>query len=102
MKEKEDMLNNIVVIKRNGSKVDFNGTKIAMAIKKGFDSVTIEDENGDKSSKYSEKDIQKVYQGVIKTIEKNFWDNKTIKIEDIQDIIEVTLKKDKYELTYNA
>jgi ribonucleoside-triphosphate reductase len=102
MKEKEDMLNNIVVIKRNGSKVDFNGTKIAMAIKKGFDSVTIEDENGDKSSKYSEKDIQKVYQGVIKTIEKNFWDNKTIKIEDIQDIIEVTLKKDKYEDVYES
>ena len=27
------------VVKRNGRKVDFDGAKIAMAIKKGFDSV---------------------------------------------------------------
>ncbi|MBR3720956.1 MAG: anaerobic ribonucleoside triphosphate reductase [Clostridia bacterium] len=100
--EKEELLNNIIVIKRNGSKVDFNGTKIAMAIKKGFDSVTIEDANGEVAPKYSEKDIQKVYQGVIKTIEKNFWDNKSIKIEDIQDIIEETLKKDNYEDVYES
>ena len=100
--EKEDLLNNIQVIKRNGSKVDFNGTKIAMAIKKGFDSITVEDANGEVASKYSEKDIQKVYQDVIKTIEKNFWDNKSIKIEDIQDIIEETLKKDKYTDVYES
>ena len=30
----------IKVVKRNGRKVDFNGAKIAMAIKKGFDSVS--------------------------------------------------------------
>ena len=35
----EELLETIKVVKRNGSKVDFNGTKIAMAIKKGFDSI---------------------------------------------------------------
>ena len=30
------------VIKRNGKRVDFDGTKIALAIKKGFDSVRFE------------------------------------------------------------
>ena len=33
------------VIKRNGKRVDFDGTKIALAIKKGFDSVTIDGVN---------------------------------------------------------
>ena len=32
------------VVKRNGKKVDFNGTKIALAIKKGFDSIRTEDD----------------------------------------------------------
>ncbi|MCR5787753.1 MAG: anaerobic ribonucleoside triphosphate reductase [Bacilli bacterium] len=100
--DEEEILNNISVVKRNGSKVDFNGTKIAMAIKKGFDSITVEDETGEVSSKYSEKDIQKVYQDVIKSIGKNFSDQKSIKIEDIQDIIEETLKKDKYVDVYDS
>ena len=52
------------VVKRNGRKVDFDGAKIAMAIKKGFDSV----ENTESEiNKYSEKDIQKVYQTVFKS-----------------------------------
>ena len=99
--DEEEVLNNISVIKRNGSKVDFNGTKIAMAIKKGFDSIT-EGTNEEVHSKYTEKDIQKVYQDVIKSISKNFSDCKSIKIEDIQDIIEETLKKDKYEDVYES
>ena len=32
----EDVLTNLKVVKRNGKKVDFDGTKIAMAIKKGL------------------------------------------------------------------
>ena len=35
----EVTLNDLKVVKRNGKKVDFDGTKIAMAIKKGFDSI---------------------------------------------------------------
>ena len=38
---KEELL---TVIKRNGKKVDFDGSKIALAIKKGFDSIKKEDE----------------------------------------------------------
>lgn len=60
------------VIKRNGKKVDFDASKIALAIKKGFDDVIVtSDESGDSDSKYTSKDINKVYLGVLKTIEKN-------------------------------
>ena len=65
MIEIEEKLETIEVVKRNGKKVEFDGTKVALAIKKGFDSILIEDER-----KYSEKDIQKVYQAVIKKIAK--------------------------------
>ena len=74
-----------MVVKRNGKKVDFDGTKIALAIKKGFDNVNEQDEETGKFL-YDEKDIKKVYNDVIKTIEKNYTDK--IKIEEIQDLIE--------------
>ena len=35
----EEKVETLKVIKRNGKKVDFDGTKIALAIKKGFDSI---------------------------------------------------------------
>ena len=87
----------LVVVKRNGKKVDFDGTKIALAIKKGFDSVNEQDEETGKY-KYDDKDITKVYNDVIKSIEKNYTDR--IKIEEIQDLIEVSLKKKGYEEVY--
>ena len=40
----EDALSNLKVVKRNGKKVDFDGTKILLAIKKGFDNVNEQDE----------------------------------------------------------
>ena len=46
----EENLSNIIVVKRDGKKVDFDGTKIALAIKKGFDSICVEDEE----NKYNE------------------------------------------------
>ena len=81
----EDKILTIAVVKRNGKKVDFDGSKIAVAIKKGFDSVVTDDEK-----KYNEKDIQKIYQKVIKRIDKEFVskDIDKIKIEDIQDSLE--------------
>ncbi len=94
----EEKLNTLKVVKRNGKKVDFDETKIAIAIKKGFDSLIKEDEE----SKYSEKDIQKVYQNVIKKIEKNYKDEEKIKIEDIQDLIEESLKKYEYNDVYKS
>ena len=94
----EEAINNITVIKRNGKKVDFDTTKVALAIKKGFDGAAIEEEE----VKYDTKDIQKVYQSVIKKINKDYKDSEKIKIEEIQDIIEETLKKLKYEDVYKS
>ena len=88
----EDKMANLKVIKRNGKKVDFDGTKIAIAIKKGFDSV--KDEELDEP-KYEEKDIHKVYNEVIKKIEKNYEDK--ITIENIQDLIVEVMRKKHYE-----
>ena len=93
MTNTEELLENLKVLKRNGRKlVDFDGTKIAIAIKKGFDSVSTEDE-----VKYTEKDIQKVYHAVIKRIEKLARDNDKIKIEEIQDLIEEEMKNKGYD-----
>lgn len=89
---KEEVLS---VIKRNGKKVDFDGSKIALAIKKGFDSIKKEDD----LSKYTEKDVNLVYHAVINKIEKQYQDK--IKIEEIQDLIENELKK-KYPDVYES
>ncbi len=94
----------LFVVKRNGKKVDFDGTKIALAIKKGFDSVKPkvdeEEESIDKVYTYTEKDIQKVYHSVMKRIQKEYKDKEKIKIEEIQDMIEEELKKKGYDDVY--
>ena len=61
VKEKEVSLDELTVIKRNGKKVDFNETKIALAIKKAFDGIIEFNENDEEAPKYSEKDMQKVF-----------------------------------------
>ena len=88
----------LTVVKRNGKKVDFDESKIALAIGKAFDSVNIEDEEGNRP--YTEKDIQKVLDGVIKKITKEYPEK--IKIEQIQDLIEDTLKKKGYDKVYES
>lgn len=101
MIDNEEVLDHLKVIKRNGRKVDFNGTKIAVAIKKGFDNLE-KPENLEISggTNYNEKDVQKVYQAVIKRIIKDFKDEDKIKIEQIQDLIEDELKKKGYDEVY--
>ena len=94
----EELFTNLKVVKRDGKKVDFNGSKIAMAIKKGFDSVSIDLEE----AKYTEKDMQKVYQAVLKKISKDYKEEEKIKIEVIQDMIEEQLNKLGYEDVYNS
>ena len=101
-KENNDFFENLKVVKRNGSRVSFNGTKVALAIKKGFDSIKEIDDEEEEVYKYGSNDIQKVYQHVIKKIEKNYKDKERIKIENIQDIIEETLKEDKYEDVFDS
>ncbi|MGN1357751.1 MAG: anaerobic ribonucleoside triphosphate reductase [Bacilli bacterium] len=97
MTNTEELVTTLKVVKRNGKKVDFDGTKIALAIKKGFDSITRDDE-----PVYSSKDVQKVYQTVIKRIQKDYKDEEKIKIEDIQDLIEESLKKCGYEDVFKS
>ena len=71
MLETIEKISCLTVIKRNGKKVEFDGSKIALAIKKGFDNVKVV--NGDDEEKvYTEKDIQKVYKEVIERIEKDY------------------------------
>ena len=88
------------VVKRNLKKVEFDGTKIALAIKKAFDSLKKDDDED--TDIYNEKDINKVYKGVIKNIEKIYKEENKIKIEDIQDLIEEELKKQKYDEVHSS
>ena len=94
---------NLKVIKRNGKKVDFDSTKIAVAIKKGFDSIALTYNDDDEPIKlYSEKDIQKVHHKVIETIFQNYQNQDRIKIEEIQDIIELALQQTGYLDVYKS
>ena len=93
----EEKLDYLTVIKRSGKKVAWNGTKIALAIKKAFDSLEKDEENH-----YSEKDVNKVYNAVIKHIEKDYKNEEKIKIESIQDLIEAELQKQGYPDVYKA
>lgn len=95
----EEILMNLKVVKRNGKKVAFDKTKVAMAIKKGFDGVPRVEED---EIRYDSKDVQKVYQNVIKRIIKEYQNEDKIKIEEIQDLIEEVLKKYKYDEVYQT
>lgn len=93
----EENLSHLTVIKRSGKKVEWNGAKIAIAIKKAFDA--LEKQEGE--DLYTEKDVNKVFNSVVKQIEKEYKDQDKIKIEAIQDIIEDKLKKS-YEDVYKT
>ena len=93
VKMEKDVLEDIVVVKRSGQRVDFNDTKVAIAIKKGFDSVYDE---------YDEKEVNKVKENVLEYIKKNYADRKTINVEDVQDAIEAVLQKLKYVEVYES
>ena len=95
----EEILENLKVVKRNGKKVSFDSKKVAIAIKKGFDGVAVAEEG---EAKYDAKDVQKIYQSVIKKIIKDYKNEEKIKIEEIQDLIEEMLKKYKYDEVYQS
>ena len=95
----EEVLDHLTVVKRNGKKVNFDTTKVAMAIKKGFDGAQQIEED---DKKYDAKDVQKVYLAVIKKITKDYKNEDKIKIEEIQDLIEEMLKKYKYDDVYQS
>ena len=103
MAEVNDLLEELTVIKRNGKKVAFDGSKIALAIKKGFDSVEVDDDESEKERKYTSQDIQKVYQAVLKKIEHDAKNkNNRFKIEEIQDYIEGELSNKGYDDVYKS
>lgn len=89
----ENILNDLVVVKRSGQRVEFNATKIAVAIKKAFDQVR---------PLNSESSINKVFADVLNYINTNYIDRKTINVEDIQDIIETKLKENGCSDVYAA
>ena len=88
-----EVLENLVVVKRSGQRVDFNASKIAIAIKKAFDAVYQDPD---------EKQIYSVFESVLKYINKEYSERKTISVEDIQDVIEEHLKKLGFIDVYNS
>lgn len=102
MVEVSDKLDQLMVIKRNGKKVPFDEIKIALAIKKGFDSVELDNGEDEKLRKYDSKDIQKVYQAVLKKIEKAAKETDKFQIEQIQDFVEDELSSKGYEDVYKS
>ena len=88
-----DFFDNIVVVKRSGQRVSFNDTKVALTIKKGFDSVYEE---------YDEKIVNKVKEKVLDYITKEYEGRKTIGVEDVSDAIEIILQKMKYNEVYES
>ena len=89
----KEFFDEIVVVKRSGQRVGFSDTKVALAIKKGFDSVYEE---------YDEKEVNKVKEKVLAYIMKEYKDRKTIGVEDVSDAIEEVLKKTKHEEVYES
>ncbi|NLC48462.1 MAG: anaerobic ribonucleoside triphosphate reductase, partial [Tenericutes bacterium] len=89
----KDFFDDLIVVKRSGQRVNFNDTKIALAVKKGFDSVYDE---------YDEKKVNKVKEKVLSYIKKEYKDRKTIGVEDIQDAIEKELQELKFDEVYTS
>lgn len=89
----DEKLEELVVVKRDGKKKSFEEGKIAIAIKKGFDSI--------ENSPYTNKDADKVYKAVLQEISKKYKDEKSIRIEEIQDLIEESLQKYEYMDVYD-
>lgn len=89
----QNIFDEIIVVKRSGQRVHFDGTKIAVAIKKAFDQVY---------DVYEQKKVNKVYLAVLNKINKEFKNRKTIQVETIQDTIEEVLKEQKLKEVYSA
>lgn len=90
------MYEDLKVLKRDNKKVDFNGEKIAVAIKKAFDS------REEFIEKYTEDDINKVFQSVLADIFDSYFEKPYIKVEEIQDVIEKILIKLNYKDVYES
>jgi len=105
MAKEEESFANLQLVKRNGKKVEFKPKKIAIAIKKGFDDVINSlkyDDDETNDDKYSEQDMQRVFHDVLDRIEVDYKDKDKIKVEEVQDLIETSLKENGYEDVYES
>ncbi len=85
---------NITILKRDNRPVQFDGSKIAVAIKKGFDSI--------QNPNYNENDVNKVYKEVLKQISALAKHEEYLSIEIIQDMIEKELLRQGYQDVYES
>lgn len=84
----------ITILKRDNQKAAFNGEKIAVAIKKGFDSI--------ENPKYTEGDVNLVYASVLDQVKNIAQKDEFISIEHIQDLIERELLRQNYIDVYES
>ncbi len=87
-------LDHLIILKRDNQKSKFNGEKIAVAIKKGFDSLELK--------KYDGTDVNNVYNAVLATLEESAKLDQFVSIEHIQDLIERELLRQNYIDVYES
>ena len=75
------------IIKRDGSKVDFELEKIKRAIYKAFKSV---------DSTITDDKLDYIAQKIVKTIEEKFPVDHTVTVEEVQDLVELNLIDENY------
>ena len=75
------------IIKRDGSKVDFELEKIKTAIYKSFRSV---------DSTITEEKLDYIAQKIVKTIEEKIPADHTVTVEEVQDLVELNLIDENY------
>ena len=101
MAEVNDKLESLTVVKRNGKKVNFDATRIALAIKKGFDSVEVDVDEDEKARKYTTKDVQKVYQAVLKRLTKEAKNTDKFNAENVRGFLKSFKKETKIAIKEN-
>lgn len=75
------------IIKRDGSKVDFELKKIKRAIFKAFKSV---------DSTITDEKLEYIAQKIVRTIEEKFPADHTVTVEEVQDLVELNLIDENY------
>ena len=75
------------IIKRDGSKVDFELKKIKRAIFKAFKSV---------DSTITDEKLEYIAQKIVRTIEEKFPVDHTVTVEEVQDLVELNLIDENY------
>ena len=75
------------IIKRDGSKVNFELEKIKRAIFKAFKSV---------DSTITDEKLEYIAQKIVKTIEEKFPADHTVTVEEVQDLVELNLIDENY------